>query len=178
VVEFSTNNYNITVFVGQPPDILAHYKNHAKFIDDRDLKNEGTEIYIIISNGFLKPDYSIFAFRSNPIGYAGFRPGIHYEKDEDIIFIGAGTVIKTYRLSDYKLIFEKDHGLGFWGWAKHLNYVIQQEETEFGVFDTKGQQLWETRVGPPYEFKINDKKVVLEFDGIIETRNLLTGEQC
>jgi hypothetical protein len=87
-------------------------------------------------------------------------------------------VVKTYKLSDNKLVFEKDHGFGFWGWTKHLNHVIQQEETEFGVFDLNGHQLWEIPVGPPYEFRIDEGKVVLEFDGIIETRKLLTGEKC
>jgi hypothetical protein len=87
VIEFSIDNYNITVFVGQPPDILDHYRNHANFIDDKDLKNEGTEIYVIVSKGFLNPDYMIIAFRSDPIGYGGFRPGIHYEKDTGVLFI-------------------------------------------------------------------------------------------
>lgn len=178
VIEFSIDNYNITVFVGQPPDILDYYQKHATFIDDRDLKKAGTEVYIIISKGFLQPDYSIIGFRTNPIGYAGFRPGLHYEKESDILFIGAGTIIKTYRLSDNKLIFEKDHGFGFWGWTRHSNGVIQQEETEFGVFNFKGEQLWETFVGPPYDFKISGDMIMLEFDGITERRNLMTGEKC
>lgn len=177
MINFSTNNYNITVFIGEPPAIHDHYKDHAEFIDDQGLKNEGTEIYIVVSKGFLKPNYSIIAFRSNPIGYAGFTPGIHYEKESDVLFIGAGTIIKTYKLSGTKLIFEKDHGFGFWGWSKHLNYVIQQEETEFGIFDVNGRQLWETPVGAPYDFKISNNKVILEFDGIVETRHLLTGDK-
>lgn len=178
MIEFSIDNYNITVFVGQPPDILDHYKSHAKFIDDNDLKNDGTEVYVIISKGFLRPDHMIVAFRSDPIGYAGFRPGIHYEKETGVLYIGAGRVIKTYSLADNRLVFQKDHGFGFWGWTKHGKYVIQQEETEFGIFDLNGQQLWETSVGPPYDFNFLEDKVILEFDGITETRKVLTGEKC
>jgi len=175
VIEFSVDDYNITVYVGQIPDIIDHYKKHAKFIDDKDLKNEGTEVYVIISKGFLNPDNSIIAFKSDPIGYAGFRPGLHYEKESDILFIGAGKIVKTYRLSDNKIIFEKNHGMGFWGWTKHSNFIIQQEETELGIFNLKGEQLWETFVSPPYNFKFVGDNIILEFDDIIEKRNLLTG---
>jgi hypothetical protein len=75
------------------------------------------------------------------------------------------------------LIFEKNNGMGFWGWTKHGKYIIQQEEIAFGIFDLSGRQLWETFVRPPCEFKFSDDKVILEFDGIIETRILSTGEK-
>ncbi|GHN02129.1 hypothetical protein WSM22_36180 [Cytophagales bacterium WSM2-2] len=175
MIEFSIDNYNITVFVGQVPTIIDHYKKHSIFIDDKDLKNEGTEVYVIISKGFLNPSYSIIAFRSDPVGYAGFRPGLHYEKESDTLFIGAGRVIKTYRLSDNKLIFEKNHGFGFWSWTKYSNFILQQEETDFGVFNLQGEQLWETFVSPPYEFSFVGDNIILKFDDIIEKRNLVTG---
>jgi hypothetical protein len=177
MIEFSVDNYNITAFVGQSPDILDFYRKHATFIDDKDLKNEGTEVFVMISKDFLKPNYSIIAFKTDPVGYAGFRPGLHYEKESQTLFIGAGTLIKTYRLVDNKLIFEKNHGMGFWSWTKHKNFVLQQEEIVFGVFNLLGEQLWETFVSPPYDFEINEDRITLMFDDITETRLLLTGEK-
>ncbi len=177
MIEFSVDNYNIKVFVGQPPDILDFYKKHATFIDDKDMKNEGTEVYVIISKDFVKPNYAIIAFKADPVGYAGFGPGLHYEKESQTLFIGAGTLIKTYRLTDNKLIFEKNNGFGFWSWNKYKAIIIQQEETAFGIFNISGKQLWETSVGPPYDFEIIEDKVTLKFDEIVETRFLLTGEK-
>jgi hypothetical protein len=177
MVEFSVDNYNITVFVGQELNILDYYRKHAKFIDDRDLKNEGTEVYIIISKGFLKPCSAIIAFKTDPVGYAGFRPGLHYEKESQTLFIGAGTIIKTFNLNNNKLIFEKNSGMGFWGWTKYKDFILQQEEIDFGVFNLTGEQLWQTYVSPPYDFELKDDKVTLKFDDIIETRILLTGEE-
>jgi len=177
MIEFSIDNYNIAVFVGQAPDILDFYKKHASLVDDECLKNEGTEVYVIISKGFVKPDYLIIAFKTDPVGYAGFKPRLHYEKESQTLFIGAGTLIKIYRLTDNKKIFEKNYGMGFWCWTKHKDFILQQEEIGFGVFNLFGDLLWETFVSPPYDFEINEDKITLKFDDIVETRLLLTGEK-
>jgi hypothetical protein len=177
MIEFSVDNYNIIVFVGQTPDILNFYKKNAVFIDDKDMQNEGTEVYIIISKGLLKPKTTIVAFKTEPIGYGGFKPGLHYEKVSQTLFIGAGTIIKTLRLTDNKIIFEKNSGMGFWGWIKYEDFILQQEEIDFGVFNLTGEQLWETFVSPPYDFEMKEDKITLKFDDIIQTRFLLTGEK-
>jgi hypothetical protein len=177
MIEFSVDNYNIIVFVGQTPDILDFYKKNAVFIDDKDMQNEGTEVYIIISKGLLKPKTTIVAFKTEPIGYGGFKPGLHYEKVSQTLFIGAGTIIKTLRLTDNKIIFEKNSGMGFWGWIKYEDFILQQEEIDFGVFNLTGEQLWETFVSPPYDFEMKEDKITLKFDDIIQTRFLLTGEK-
>ena len=175
MIEFSVDNYNIIVSVGNAPDILDFYKKHAMFIDDVDLKDEGSEVYVIISKNTNTPEFAIIAFRTEPVGYAGFRPGIHYEKG--ILFIGAGTVVKTFDLATNKYIFEKNNGMGFWGWTKQNNFIFQQEETDFGVFSLSGTQLWDTFVSPPYNFEVIEDKIILKFDGIVEKRLLLTGER-
>ena len=177
MIDFSVDNYNISVFVGQPPNILDYYKKHAAFVDDEDLKNEGTEVYVIVSNHLVKLNYAIIAFKTSPVGYAGFNPGFCYEKESETLFIGAGTLVKTYRLTDNKLIFQKDHGMGFWGWTKYKDFILQMEEIGFGVFNLKGEQLWETYVSPPYDFEIKEDQITLKFDDIIETRLLHTGEK-
>jgi hypothetical protein len=177
MIEFSVDKYHIKVFVGEDGDFLEYYKKKAIFIDDKDLQNEGTEIHIIISNGFLDEEFSIIAFKTNPIGYAGFKPGIHFETESHIIYIGAGKVIKTFDLLQKKIIFEKTYGMGFWGWTKKDNYILQYEEIDFGVFNLKGEQLWDTYVSPPYDIEINDDSVTLKFDDLIETRLLSSGEK-
>jgi hypothetical protein len=79
MIEFSVDSYKITVYIDEKPTILDFYKKHATFIDDKDLKNEGTVVYVIISKNPIQPEYVIIAFRSEPIGYGGFKPGIHFE---------------------------------------------------------------------------------------------------
>lgn len=175
MIELYIDNYYINVFVGQQPTILDFYKKNALFIDENDFKNEGTEVYLIISKDIINPKFSIIAFKSDPIGYGGFKPALYYEYETQTLFIGAGTIIKTYRLTDNKLIFQKNYGFGFWGWSKYKNYIVQQEELNFGIFNLKGEQLWETYVEPPYEFEFYDDSVTIKFDNIVESRNLLTG---
>ena len=33
-------------------------------------------------------------------------------------------------MGQWKLIFEKNGGLGFWGWTKHADLIFQKEEIE------------------------------------------------
>jgi hypothetical protein len=178
MIEFSVDNYGFTVFVGKAPDILDYYKKHAVFIDDKDLKNEGTEVYVIISKDFTKPDNSIIAFRTTSLDYAGFRPCLHYEKESQTLFVGAGTVIKTFRLRDNELVFEKNYGMGFWRWSKYGDFILQRGEIEFGVFNLSGQLLWDTFVSPPYNVELKEDKVTLTYDDTKDIRLLLTGHKA
>jgi hypothetical protein len=177
MIDFSVDNYNIRVYVGQAPIILDDYRKQAIFIDDKDLKNEGTEVYFIISKDFSNPEITFIAFRTDPVGYAGFGVGVHYERESQVLFMGAGAIVKTLRLTDNKIIFEKNSGIGFWGWEKHENFILQKEELDFGVFGLTGEQLWETYISPPYEFELKDDKITLKFEDITETRLLLTGKK-
>lgn len=86
MIEFSFDNYTITVFVGQKPSILDFYKENAVFLDDKGLQNDGTEVYIIISKHFTKSKAVIIAFKTNPVGFSGFMPGIHYEKEKQVLY--------------------------------------------------------------------------------------------
>jgi len=175
MIEFSVDYYNIIVFVGQEPDILDFYKKHASFIDDNGLKNEGSEIYVIISKNLIRPEFAVIAFKTNPVGYAGFRSGLHYENE--ILFIGAGTIVKIFDLATNSYIFEKNNSLGFWTWTKRKDFIFQQGETDFGVFNLNGKHLWETYVSPPFDFEIKDDMITLRFEDVVETRLLLTGNK-
>ncbi|NOS92966.1 MAG: hypothetical protein HOP30_13665 [Cyclobacteriaceae bacterium] len=176
MIQFSVDDIIIHVYQREHPAQLSHYSQHARFIDDRDLNKDGEAVYVIVSKGLSTPKYFIVAFRTSPLGYAGFSPCIHYEYESQSLFIGAGNIIKIYRLSDHQLIFEDKCAVGIWGWQKYKNVIIAQEETALRVFDLQGKQLWEMYVTPPYDFTIEGELIHVTFEDVFETRNLLTGK--
>ena len=177
MVDFIVGDYCIRVFIGEVPSIYEHYILHAEVVFDADLQNEGTAVYIVIYNNVEKDSkYTIIAFRSQPLGFAGFSPSIYFEPQTTILFIGGGSIIKTIDLRTKKIIYEKDQGYGFWTWAKYGDVIVYSEELAFGVFNTHGTHLWETPVEPPHSYKITGDKVMLKFDGKEEVRNLYSGE--
>ncbi|MBS1625893.1 MAG: hypothetical protein JST83_17870 [Bacteroidetes bacterium] len=162
MIEFSTGNYKIQVFIGEEPIVYDIICKAAVLIDDKDLKKSGTAVYLIVSsNKEDKLNYLVGAFCTEYVGIAGFYPAIHLEEQTHTLFVGAGTIIKTYNLLNNKLVFEKDSGLGFWTWYKLGDYIIQKEEIAFGVFNTKGEQLWETFISPPSNFEYTERRLIL-----------------
>jgi hypothetical protein len=145
------------------------------FVDQKGLNDEGSLVYVIV-NRALEEFYSIIAFRSDPVMYAGFQPEILFASDTKTLFIGAGTVVKTFDVANCKVVSEKNYGFGFWGWHKYNDYILYQEETALGAYATNGQPLWETQTGPPCSFSVERDTVSITFDGKKEIRNLADGK--
>ena len=175
MIEFNIDKYKIAVQIGKKPDLYDIWLKHAVFKDIEGLENIGTPIYVGIQLGNEWCD-SIIAFCSDPIDYAGFNPGILVVPETDTLFIGAGTVARTYDLKKQIRKFHKEFIFGFWGWSRHKNLIIMQEELEFGVYSIDGNEKWSTYVEPPWTFSIEDDRVKLTVMDKISYYSLETGK--
>lgn len=176
MIQFNFDKYNIAVQIGKEPDIFDMWLKHSSFNDMDGLSKEGTPIYIGAGKG--EEWYNtVIAFRSDPIDYGGFHPGLLVAPETNTLFVGAGTVIRTYDLKQQKKRFEKELPCGFWGWIRHNDLVIMQEELQFGIYTLDGQEIWSTYVEPPWTFEIHGGLVTLNVMDEITYRDLRTGEQ-
>jgi len=175
LIQFNIDKYTIAVQIGKEPDLFDMWLKYASFKDIDGLSEAGTPIYIGIRQG--EEWYStVIAFRSDPIDYGGFHPGLLLEPMTDTLFIGAGTVIRTYDLKHQQKKFEKVLPCGFWAWTRHKDLIVMQEELEFGIYTLEGQEMWSTFVEPPWTFEIQGKEVKLNVMEEITYRDLKTGE--
>lgn len=175
MIEFSFDKYTIAVHLDTPPDVYGMWLEYAKYLDTDDLSKEGTSVYIGIAQGGRWYE-DIIAFNTDPVDYGGFYPGFLIIPETEILFIGAGIIIKTYDLKNHKKVFQKDTFVGFWGWQRWAEYVIMLEELEFGVYDLKGNEIWSTYVEPPWTYEINEGIVTLNVMDKLSYRNIITGE--
>lgn len=114
MIEFNFEKYKIAVQTGNEPGIYDMWLDRAAFKDIEGLNNEGTPIYIGVGQG--EEWYStVIAFRSSPIEQGGFNPGFLIVPETDTLFIGAGTLVRTYNLKERNRKFEKKFSCGFWG---------------------------------------------------------------
>ena len=175
LIHFNFDKYRIAVQTGKEPDIYDMWLDHASFKDIDGLAFEGTPIYIGVGQGDEWYD-TIIAFRSDPIEYGGFDPGLLVVPETDTLFVGAGTIVRTYDLKDQRIRFEKELSCGFWGWSRHQDLILMQEELEFGIYTLDGQETWSTFVEPPWTFDIEGDHVKLNVMDEISYRDLKTGE--
>jgi hypothetical protein len=175
-IKFSIDNYDVNIFLGTEPCILDHYQNNAVFVDIVGLQQEGTMFYCIIATTADKPQYRIFAWRSESLGYAGFAPHIYFCNVSKLFFIGAGTLIKCYDPHNNRVVYEKDYGFGFWSWHPYGDYVIYTEETAIGAFDIYGNHLFEIFADPPYTYKLEGAYLFLHHQNSVEKYLLSSGQ--
>lgn len=174
-MKFNYGKYELTIHIEDEPAGFKEWLQSADFTDVEDFRKDETPIYVRVYHE-LSEEVFVIVFSSNPIGYAGFEPGFLVIPESQTLFIGAGTRAKTYNLKFKRKQFEKEFSCGFWGWARHKNLVIMQEELEFGVYTLNGLEKWSTFVEPPWEYEIEGDWVKLDVMGNVSYRHLETGE--
>ena len=175
MIEFNFDKYKIAIQTEKEPEIYQMWLEHASFKDIDGLQNDGTPIYIGVGQEG-KGYETVIAYCSDPIGNCGFNPGFLIVPETGTLFIGAGKVVRTYDLKNHNRKIEKKFSCGFWGWSRHNNLILMQEELEFGIYTLDGLEVWSTFVEPPWTYEIEDEHVKLTFMDKISYRDLKTGE--
>ncbi len=175
MIQFQFDKYKIAVEIGKEPIDYNYWIKYASFIDIEEQTKDKTPIYIGI--GEHQDWYkTIVSFSSDPIDYGGFNPGLILVPETDILFIGAGTNVRIYDLKHQLKLFVKELHCGFLGWKRYDDFIIMQEELEFGIYSLTGQEIWSTEVEPPWTFSIEIDTVKLNVMNEISFRDLKTGE--
>lgn len=174
MIEFSVDKYRIAVRIHKAPDAYDLWLQHVKYFDIDDTNYDDTPIYIGVAQG--RGWYEdIIAFKSDPIDYAGFHPGILLIPETELLFIGAGKILKIYDLKNHVMIFQKELSFGFLGWERSGDYVMMLEETELGVYNLNGKELWFAYVEPPWTFEVENDTIILNVMDELSRRDINNG---
>ena len=159
------------------PALHDHYLKHAKRVESFDLKSEGEFLFVAASIGDSGWPQLVVQQRYDPGPRSGFHPGLCVIPENGLLFIGAGTRLLAYSLSSLDKLWEDVTACGFWGWARHDNYVVMSAELELAVWSLRGERCWATFVEPPWTYSVRNDTVELDVMGTKSSFPLATGPQ-
>jgi hypothetical protein len=167
----------IDVFVAREyPPIWDRYSAHAELIDDDNPVGDGSALLVA---GIRRPEQEwpglVLALRYAP-SHGGFAPGILVVPETLVVFVGAGTSLRAYRIGPQaEALWRDDAELGFWSWRQHGSTVVMSAEVELAAWDIDGTKLWTRFVEPPWSYSVDDPRVTLDVMGAVTTFDLRTG---
>lgn len=149
------------------PDMLAEYVNRAALADQIDMPNpEGKFCFVALKRpGDVWPSL-VVAQRYQPADGV-FFPGALSVHETDRLFIGAGTRLLCYDIVAPSQLWEDSAECAFWSWTHDATGIFMAAELEFAAFDLSGAKLWTRFVEPPWDFKLEPDRIVLDVMGSI-----------
>jgi hypothetical protein len=163
VFEVTIGNYVFDCAPDGLPSLFGDYVKRAAFVDSVDIDQRPRCCLTVGRLGYGWP-LAVIAFHAEPMGCAGFHPGMLFVPDTHCLFVGGGTKIFAYDLSKPARLRQDDAECGFWFWRQHGDVVVMGAECEFAAWTTTGEKLWTTFVDPPWEYKVIDDVVHVTCD--------------
>lgn len=149
------------------PVTLAEYVKRAVLADQIDLaRPEGKFAFTAVERKDDDWPRLVVAQRYEPAGW-GFFPAALIVPETNRLFIGAGTRLLCYDLVNPARLWEDSAECGFWEWRHDDSEVFMAAELEFAAFDTSGTKLWTRFVEPPWHFKLEPHRIVLDVMGSV-----------
>jgi hypothetical protein len=159
--------FEILCLYGGLPATLAEYASHAALADLIDLSTDDSKYsFIAVKRPGDDWPYLVVAQRYQPAGGV-FFPGAVIVPETQRLFIGAGTRLLCYDLSTPCRLWEDSAECAFWTWQRDGSEVFMAAELECAAFDISGEKLWTRFVEPPWTFKLEEKRVVLDVMGSV-----------
>ena len=174
MVSFFTNTYTISCQNGALPETYQHAATHAQRID-RFMDEGGTPCFLSVAHGKNWP-FLIVVQTYAPAGY-GWYPGVLLIPETDILFFGAGERVLAYNLQTVQQLWIDTADTGFYRWARHQDVVVMAAELELAAWTLEGQKLWSQFVEPPWDYDVENGRVLLDVMGITSTFDLRRGPE-
>jgi len=166
--------YSVEVENGGLPEIYAEYARRATLNLEIDLESsEGTVAFFAVARNGGWP-FLVAAFRYSPAGH-GFHPGVVIIPETDVLFLGAGTLLRAFDLLAPRQIWEDVAEVGFWSWKRHDRTIMMAAELELAAWDLEGRKLWSTMVEPPWSYTAEGGLVTLDVMGDVSRFSLEQG---
>ena len=169
------DGYSIVVQEGSFPELYDTYRREASFLDELDVKGEGTPFFVGIKKGGGWPGFCV-ALRYTGES-TGFSPAVVFVPESNILFVGAGEVVLAYDVHDKKRLWRESVDCGFWSWYRYDTTVLMASELEFAAWTITGERLWSTYVEPPWDFNVVEGIVMLDVMGDKRSFPLLNGPE-
>lgn len=170
----TVGEYTIHCLPDGLPQLYSDYLKRAALAEEFDIRNsEGANCFVAVSKGNQWP-FLVVAQRYEPAG-GGFNPGAILIPETCLLFIGAGSRLLAYDLVRVKRTWEDVAEVGFWGWARHGDYIVMSAELECAAWNLYGKKVWTTFVEPPWDYSVMNDIVTLDVMGKQRSFPLETG---
>ncbi|MEQ7011327.1 hypothetical protein ABN028_34695 [Actinopolymorpha sp. B17G11] len=167
----------IEVFVAREyPPIWHSYCAHAELVDEDNAADRDSALLVAgVRRAEREWPGLVLALRYAP-SQGGFAPGVLVVPESQVAFVGAGTVLRAYRISpEAERLWSDEAELGFWSWRQHGSTVVMSAEVGLAAWDIDGTKLWTRFVEPPWSYSVDGRLLTLDVMGSVATFDLRTG---
>jgi hypothetical protein len=172
------NGYTLSCFSGGLPEHYAIYREKAKLVDEIDLKREvsfsADVCFLAVQKGVDWP-FLIVAQKYAPSGLGGSYPQALVIPETDMLFLGAGERVLTYRLAPLEKVGQGSAEHGFHTFERSGEYVIMSAELAIGVWTIQGKPQWSQFVEPPWTYRVEKETMSVDVMGHVLSFPLPTG---
>ena len=99
----------------------------------------------------------------------GASLSFHWVEDQNMLFIGAGSISAVLNL-DTLTIIDINYPDLFWGWECIGENILELGELACRVYRKSGIAVGETMVDPPYKYKVTDEEIIFSSIVLGETK--------
>src|SRR5258708_16852399 len=121
------HGYTSSCFWGGLPEYYEVYHEKAKLVDEidltRDVSNAADVCFLAVQKGLEWP-FLVVAQKYAPSGLGGFYPQALIIPETDMLFLGAGERVLTYRLAPVEKVGQASAELGFNAFERYGQFVI------------------------------------------------------
>ncbi len=144
--------YTLICHDGGLPQQFGNYLQHARLVEEFDRENDQTEkCWLAVKRGQDFPFMVVSQYYKRPFAFA---PAALLVPDTGLLFLGVGERLLAYELDGPTRIWEDVTDCGFWGWARHGDFIIMSAELELAAWDVHGKKHWTTFVEPSWEYSV------------------------
>ena len=90
--------------------------------------------------------------------YLGSEICFHWSEENQVLFIGAGTLSAVVDVKTLELL-DINYPSLFWGWKALGDNILELGELDCRLYTTKGRLIGAVPVDPPYDYVITDRAI-------------------
>jgi len=159
------HGYTLSCFSGGLPEYYGDYCEKAKLVDEIDLDRvfsySADTCFLAVRKEGAWP-FLVVAQKYAPSGLGFSYPTALIIPETDILFLGAGERVVTYRLDLAEKVWQDTADTGFQAFERHEQYVIMSAELEVAVWNIQGKKVWSQFVEPPWTYRIEGETMHLD----------------
>jgi hypothetical protein len=172
------HGYTLSCFSGGLPEYYEVYREEAKLVDEidltRDVSHSADVCFLAVQKGLDWP-FLVVAQKYAPSGLGASYPQALIIPETDMLFLGAGERVLTYRLAPVEKVAQGSAELGFHAFERYGQFVIMRAELEVAVWTIQGKKQWSQFVEPPWTYRVEQEAMSVDVMGHVLSFPLSTG---
>lgn len=170
----SIGDYSIRMQEGESAPRMADLRGPSVLVEEYGVAGDDAGIcYLSVGRGLEFPFLEVLQ-RYSPSG-VGLPVGILLIPESHRLYIGAGTRLLAYDLTQPSRLWMDEVASGFWFWSRHGSVVLMGAELELSAWDIWGRRLWSASVEPPWDIAVANDVITLDVMGTVSRVRLQTG---